>query len=87
MIGKKMIVLGAVLGAMMMAAGSYAEQPAATTGSKLQKEGLYKGMTKEQHMKAFPAGHPAVSNQNRCYWDEEAGLFFCQYDDIAPTVK
>lgn len=84
--GKKTMVLIAALSALMFATASIAEQ-VMDQGSAMQKDNLYKGYTKAEHVKAFPAGHPAVSTQNRCFWDEEAGLYFCQFDNLAPTVK
>lgn len=80
MIGKKTIVLAVVVGLLGMVAGGYAAESAAPQGSKMQQEKMYKGYTKDEHGKAFPAGHPAVNTLNRCYWDEEAGLYFCQFD-------
>lgn len=43
---------------------------------------MFKGYTKTEHKLAFPEGHPATNTLNKCIWDEESALYFCQYDLI-----
>ncbi len=66
------VVLGTFL---MLPATSFAGKDAMPMGN------TFKGYTKDAHTKAFPQGHPqGEAFLNKCIWDEESSLYFCQYD-------
>lgn len=70
--GMKFVAMGIVLGSMLVAGNCFA----AETGN------FFKGYSKTEHKAAFPQGHPATNTLNKCIWDEESALYFCQYDVI-----
>ena len=70
--GMKFVAMGIVLGSMLIAGNSFAGEQ----GS------FFKGYSKGEHKAAFPQGHPATNTLNKCIWDEESALYFCQYDVI-----
>lgn len=72
--GAIVAVIGVLICSVMFAVSGF------TGEREEQKQGHYfKGYTKEDHMKAFPEGHPAVHTLNKCIWDQESGLYFCQH--------
>lgn len=70
--GIKLVAMGIVLGTLLVAGGSFAAE----------QGNMFKGYTKSEHKAAFPMGHPATNTLNKCIWDEESALYFCQYDII-----
>lgn len=71
--GKKLTAIGLMLGVLLAAGASFAAE---------QQGSYFKGYTKSEHQAAFPQGHPATNTLNKCIWDEESALYFCQYDVI-----
>lgn len=67
------ILSAALVGALLLGSPVMAD---------MQGEGMFKGYTKLEHQLAFPQGHPATNTLNKCIWDEESALYFCQYDLI-----
>jgi hypothetical protein len=73
---KMLISLVVAAGMMFCASYAFAHDTSAETGMGDK----FRATPKEQHMKAFPQGHPATENPlNRCFWDEKDSLYFCQY--------